>query len=476
MRQLEAERSSLASIQSKLLVNPHTGLGCLQSFETDVSLLINQDQNNSVRSTTQNTERLEFALVVIKLGAQFDVVAKTLKESASEWILYQIGLRIGESLHPTEKAYHINDDEFVVIWYPEALADLTKRLEKLYENLNRHHTLAGVRLQVDTRIGASQYPVHGRNQQSLLHSANLALSQALKTSQNFVIFKETIRKDVVERMELQNGILKALESQSAGADSQFTLAFQPQVSLRTDQNGHLRVCDINAEVLLRWNHPTKGLIPPAQFIPLAEETGLIQPLGTWLVHQAAEQIEAWKGTSMDRMVLSINVSPKQFLNDQLVYSLDRLIRRNPRIASRMKLEITENSLLENTDTCLRYMHYLRSLGLQFAVDDFGRDYSSLSYLSRLPVSTIKIDRSFITNIHNNRHDQIIVRAISRLAKDLRLKVIVEGVENSQQLAFLLGVDCAIIQGFFFSKPVSAKTFATFHKRAIHKRIHRPQLQ
>lgn len=469
MEELDRERRRLAELQNQILVNPHTGVPGLQAFKSYLSTMIENDQSHHKIHSPSKDHR--FFLVVVKLDSQYDLVVKTLKESASEWILYQTAMRLGESLAPEEKVFHTADDEFILLWYASSTRELLKRLTMLHQVLDRHHGLAGVRLHIGTHFGIAHYPHHGRNHQSLRHAANLALTLAIKTDKPWVLYQEQFRQDVVDKMELQNGILKALESQAMHRNtSQFHLAYQPQVGLRTDHQGNMRICEINAEVLLRWNHPSRGLISPAQFIPLAEETGLIQPLGTWLIHRASAQLQAWKGTALEKAVISINVSPKQFINDQLVHSIDRLTRKEPAIAKRIKLEVTESSLLENTETCLKYMHYLRSLGIQFAVDDFGKDYSSLSYLRKLPVNTIKIDKSFIDNINTSHHDQVIVRAISRLAKDLNLKVVVEGVETSSQLAFLVKEGCSTIQGYFFSKPISAEQFSGFYRKAMDKRV------
>jgi diguanylate cyclase len=464
-QQVQSLQQELGAVANRGALNPYSGLPGLPSLHSRLDQLC-----------TSLGRQIAY-LLIIKIGPEYEQAAKTLKESAAEWILYQASLRICEATGPQEQVFHLSETEFAALWLPDHEPDLHKRLQGLHRALNHHHALAGVRLHISAHIGVARYPDHGRQGQDLIDSARLARAMADRDKIGFVIFAENIRQDIVDRMALQNDILKALEAHSIeGIQSQFRLVYQPQVSLQADKQGNLRIADIHAEALLRWEHPTRGPIPPDRFIPLAEETGLIQPLGTWLVYRAAAQIEAWQGTALDQTIISINVSPRQFLNDQLVYSLDRLIRHNPRVAQRMKLEITENSLLHNTDTCLRYMHHLRSLGLQFAVDDFGRDYSSLSYLSRLPVSTIKIDRSFINNIHQNRHNQIIVRAIAGLARDLNLKVIVEGVENSQQLAFLLNAHCTTIQGFFFSKPLESQQFINFHQRALRKRVNLPEYQ
>lgn len=474
IQSLEDERRRYAELQSQIMVNPHTGVPALQAFLNTLVTLIEGDQ---VRNRAgDGGKALSFFLVVVKLSNQYDLVARTLKESASEWILYQTAMRLGESLAPEEKLFHTSDDEFVLIWQSSSITQVQKRLALLHQSLDKHHSLSGVRLHIGSHLGLAHYPFHGRNHQGLRHAANLALSLAIKSDQPWVVYEEQFRQDVVDKMELQNGILKALEAQSMQRNtSQFHLVYQPQVTLLKDRDGRMRISDINAEVLLRWRHPTKGLISPAHFIPLAEETGLIQPLGTWIIHQTSVQLAAWKGSPLEKAVVSINVSPKQFANDQLVYSIDRLTRKEPAIAQRIKLEVTESSLLENTETCLKYMNYLRGLGIQFAVDDFGKDYSSLSYLRKLPVNTIKIDKSFIDHVGTSHHDQVIVRAISNLARDLKLKVVVEGVETNKQLRFLVNEGCSTIQGYFFSKPVSADQFSSFYQKAMNKRVNLNQV-
>jgi len=472
MHELDAERQKHQQLHNQMQINQYTGLKGYDSLVRMLCSCMGTSDPSLPISHDVLQARSDFAIMVIKLDGQYDLIARTLKGSASEWILYQIATRIQENLGNADHLFHCEDDEFVAIIADRSTQEYSALLQKVHGTLKRHHALAGVRLHVGAHIGLAVYPEHGRTHTSLLHSANIALTEALKLSQPFVMFKETLRQHVVDRMDIQNGILKAIESHDQDMDrpSQFHLVFQPQVTLEQASDKSIRISDINAEVLLRWNHPVRGNISPADFIPIAEETGLIQPLGTWLVYRTAMQLQAWQGTALSDLTLSINVSPRQFLNDQLVSSLDGLIRNNSAIASRLKLEITESSLLDNTESCLRSMHHLRGLGLQFAVDDFGRDYSSLSYLRSLPVNTIKIDKSFITNILSSRHDQAIVRAVVRLAQDLDLKVIVEGVETSKQLDLLIKEGCRTIQGFFFSKPLQVDDFSRFYNKAIHRKL------
>ena len=474
LRELDAERNRLAISPDRLQLNPFTGLPGQAACAKTLSNILISHQTSSERSMSGTRSDASFSLLHIRLDHQFSLVVRTLKEDASSWILYQIGMRIRESLSIHDKLFHVADDEFVAILEDRLPKDLPRYLNQLQTSIEKHHALAGVRLQIGANFGLAVYPYHGRSVAALNHAANIALSEAIKVGQPWVIFKDQLRKDVVERMELQNGILRALEAQAEGGrKSQFHLVFQPQVSLVRGTRGGLAISSINAEVLLRWKHPQRGLIPPSHFIPLAEETGLIQPLGTWLIYRTAEFLAQWKGTNLEPLVLSVNVSPSQFQNDQLVWTLDHLTRNNPGIAQRMKLEITESSLLKNPDSCLKYMHYLRSLGLKFAVDDFGRDYSSLSYLRRLPVNTLKIDKSFVTNIHQDHQSRLIIRAIAHLARDLKLKVIVEGVETTKQLIPLLEEGCTTIQGFLFSRPITASQLGEFYSRCLNRRISLP---
>ena len=222
---------------------------------------------------------------------------------------------------------------------------------------------------------------------------------------------------------------------------------------------------VGAEALLRWKHPDLGFVPPGRFIPLAEETGLIIPLGRWVLFQACRQIRDWRDQGLDFPV-SINLSTQQMKDKDIPSLVESSLRKNDLSPRDLHLEITESTLMENLDRNLTILRSIRELGCRFSIDDFGTGYSSLSYLKTLPINAIKIDRSFITDLPEDRRNAALVRAITSMARGLDLEVVAEGVETEEQLRFMQAAGCSIIQGFYFSPPLTAPDFSAFAARPV----------
>jgi EAL domain-containing protein (putative c-di-GMP-specific phosphodiesterase class I) len=265
-------------------------------------------------------------------------------------------------------------------------------------------------------------------------------------------FTAEMNQRTLAKAQLNTDLRRAIER------AEFTLNYQPKVDLA---DGRLR----GLEALLRWNHPQRGMVPPAEFIPALEDSGLILPVGEWVIAKACAQLRRWRDAGCTPVPVAVNLSPKQFRRRDL----DRLIRqsleREGMPAELLELEITESSLMEDPEDAVRSMHNLRAAGLKISIDDFGTGYSSLSYLTRLPLSALKIDRSFVRDAGDSEEAASIVRAVINMAQNLRFTVIAEGVETQEQVAFLRQHGCDQAQGYFFGRPVSAEQTAKLLPRA-----------
>jgi EAL domain-containing protein (putative c-di-GMP-specific phosphodiesterase class I) len=321
--------------------------------------------------------------------------------------------------------------------------------EKLRSLLAEPMLLDGHRLQVTPSIGIALVPDHGDNPTDLLKRADIALYRAKDSGRNTIqLFRKAMQDAASERLRLENDLRVAM------ARGEFELYFQPQVDARDG-------CVIGSEALLRWSHPTLGPQSPAQFIQVLEESGLILEVGAWVLSEACH---AGARLMRDGLVrreafqLCVNISPRQFRQNDFVERVERCLQQSQLPASMLKLEITEGIVIHNLNDTIAKMHRLKKLGISFAMDDFGTGYSSLTYLKRLPVDVLKIDQSFVRDAPNDSNDAEIIRAIVAMARSLNLEVIAEGVEQQEQLDFLLQQGCHQYQGYLFSKPVPLLDF------------------
>jgi EAL domain-containing protein (putative c-di-GMP-specific phosphodiesterase class I) len=268
-------------------------------------------------------------------------------------------------------------------------------------------------------------------------------------------------------MELQNSIIKALEEQSLKEiDKQFYINMQPIVTVSSMSEGKPVIDRIDAEALIRWKHPEKGVITPDTFIPIAEETGLIIIIGKWVLYAATSQIETWAETNHIDSRLAINVSPRQFNNDDLIDSIERIIEFRNISPGNLQVEITENSFLEDPEEAARKINKLKDIGIKIAIDDFGTGFSSVNYLRKLPVDVVKIDRSFITDITTSQQDRSIVKAMIAMTAELGMVNVVEGVETIEQLELLMKFGIQKFQGFYFSKALSPGEYLKFYTKYL----------
>jgi diguanylate cyclase (GGDEF)-like protein/PAS domain S-box-containing protein len=404
------------------------------------------------------------ALLIIDLD-NFKTLNDTLGHDVGDALLQQVAQRLLPCVREGDTVARLGGDEFVVVlenlseYALEAAAQTEAIGEKILTTLNQLYKLgtAGHRTtgrwwRTTTSIGATLFIGHQSSIEELMKQADIAMYQAKKAGRNTLRFFDPQMQEVInDRVSLERELLKALEQQ------QFQLYYQIQMD-----SSHR---PLGAEALVRWNHPERGLISPAQFIPLAEETGLILPIGQWVLETACAQIKAWERNEQTRdLVLAVNVSPREFRQAAFVAQLQAVIQRHGINPQLLKLELTESLLLEDMEETIATMNALNEIGVQFSLDDFGTGYSSLQYLKQLPLDQLKIDQSFVRDITTDTSDKEIVRTIIAMARSLNLDVIAEGVETEEQRQLLMESGCTRHQGYLFSKPVPIEQFETLLKQ------------
>jgi len=342
----------------------------------------------------------------------------------------------------------LGGDEFLTL-LPEiaSVQDAGKVARRILEAISQPFLVAGREIFITPSIGISVYPHDGADTDTLLKNADAAMYYAKDQGKNNIqYYNRSINLAASERLALENDLRKGMER------GDFVVYYQPQVDLRT---GEIAGC----EALVRWLHPEMGLISPQQFIPLAEETGLIVPLGKWVLFEACRQAKEWNSNAPSTLRVSVNFSSYQFKQKDLIEVIAEALETSRLEPSRLELEITESAIMQNTDRAILMLEELREMQIRIAIDDFGTGYSSLSYLKRFPLNVLKIDQSFIKDITVNSQDASITTAIIALAQSLGLEVIAEGVETREHMLLLKEKGCDLMQGYFFSRPVPADDFS-----------------
>jgi diguanylate cyclase len=450
--------SRVAQLERMLSLQPQTGLPTHFKLELELE--------ETIEDFRKRGDRSGFCLLIIQLGDNYQAVRKTMKSSVSEWILYETGCRIQNLLSPGDKLFHTHESEFVLILPGRKGKSLEDFLRRLLVRLEEPHIFSGFNIAIKAATGASYWPEHGEERSDILHHADIAAGSAGERRKSFVLFKPELLRRAVEKVELQNSIVKALEG--AGIDrigDQFTLYYQPKVFVSSVGDNFIGIERIEAEALIRWRHPEKGFLGPDTFIPLAEETGLILPLGKWLIYQVTRRLAAWDAEGrMDLGIslnLSVNLSARQFRSQDAADIIASALSSTGLAGDRLTVELTETSLFEDPEEARKTLDRFSALGVRISVDDFGTGYSSLSHLHRFPLNEIKIDKLFIENLDNNRHDAIIVSSLVSIARGLGLTLVAEGVEKPEALRILWDMGCNGFQGYLIAKPLPAEDFVEF---------------
>jgi diguanylate cyclase (GGDEF)-like protein/PAS domain S-box-containing protein len=401
-------------------------------------LLFNDRLQHAIDRAQRSQEQL--ALLFIDLD-RFKNVNDTLGHHIGDELLTQVAAALSERLRDGDTLARLGGDEFVVLL--EAIAgDFTATLvaEKLVSMFEQPFVVAGHELFVTCSIGVSLFPQDAADLNMLIRNADVAMYQAKARGRNgYRFYATSMSGEGVERLRLETWLRRSLEK------NEMFLNYQPQVEIDT---GRL----IGVEALVRWSHPELGLVPPGRFIPLAEDTGYISQLGQWVLAEACRQMVRWQAAGLVVPKIAVNLSVRQFERGSIVATVAEILQETGLEPHRLQLEVTE-SLIMNTGDALAFINDLHALGVSLAIDDFGTGYSSLAYLKRMPVQTLKIDRSFIQDIHEDPHDEAIAIAIIQLGKSMNLAVIAEGVETDAQAAFLLRHGCNQAQGYYYSRPV-----------------------
>lgn len=380
---------------------------------------------------------------------QFKTVNDSLGHGVGDQLLAEVARRLQSCLRSDDVLARQGGDEFVLLLPRLARAeDAGEVARKLLQALEAPMLLGGHELSVSASIGIALYPADGDDVDTLLKHADIAMYSAKAAGRaNFQFFVPEMNVRAFERMMLENALRRGLERQ------ELVLHYQPQVEARS---GRL----IGCEALVRWQHPEMGLVPPAHFIPVAEDSGLIVPLGEWVLAEACRQQVRWAGQGL---VMAVNISALQFRRGDFVEMVERTLKETGADPAALELEITESALMQPSEELFERLHRLRRLGITLALDDFGTGYSSLAYLKRLPISRLKLDRSFVMDIPLDAEDLAIATATLSMASDLGLAVVAEGVETQAQVDFLSGRGCQVLQGFLFGRPMAAAAFETWQR-------------
>jgi diguanylate cyclase (GGDEF)-like protein len=387
---------------------------------------------------------------------RFKAINDSLGHDAGDALLKEVARRLKSCLRRADTVARIGGDEFVVllndVTIPETYA---KVAQKVISNLSLPMEFAGSEMQVGASVGLACFPHDGENAIDLMKHADMAMYEAKAAGRNtFCFFQPSMTSTSTKRLQLESELRHAI------AHRELELFYQPKVSLASNRLS-------GVEALVRWRHPVRGLVPPMEFIPMAEATGLIEPLGEWVLEEACRQSAAWKAKGLAGIKIAVNISARQMHRGDLVEHVATLTRRHGISPADLEFELTESVIMDKPEQCAAVFAALRKIGVRVAMDDFGTGYSSLAYLRRLPIDVLKIDRSFVANADRDGGDGEIVRMIISLAQAFELEVVAEGVETESQAAFLRACGCTTAQGYLYSKPRCAAELETWmEERAL----------
>jgi diguanylate cyclase (GGDEF)-like protein len=373
---------------------------------------------------------------------RFKVINDSLGHEVGDVLLRQVAERLRAQSRASDTVARVGGDKFAVLTENhENLMDISTFSQRLVETLSAPYVLGRKDCHVTLSAGISVFPSDGNDSQALLKAADVAMYRAKAAGRNnYLFYSPSMNVHTVERLELESDLSHALER------GEFLLHYQAKVETTTG-------LITGTEALLRWRHPVRGLVPMMDVIPLAEETGLIVPIGEWVLATACAQNKAWQDQGLTKLSVAVNLSVRQFADPLLLTKLTRIIHASGLDPSSLELEITESMVMSHGESAVAVLEKLKSIGVQIAIDDFGTGYSSLAYLKRFPIDTLKIDRSFIRDIPADSGDKKITRAIIAMAHSLKLKVVAEGVETADQLKFLRAEHCDAVQGYFLYRPL-----------------------
>ncbi|MEK4496798.1 EAL domain-containing protein [Ureibacillus sp. FSL W8-0352] len=390
----------------------------------------------------------KFSILFIDLD-NFKLINEQLGHDNGDLVIVKAAENIRESIREIDLVARMGGDEFIVLLRDiKDEQDTINIVNNIIEKFQKPIVVNGKDNVLTCSIGVASYPEHGTTPEELIKNADSALTQVKqKSKNNYAVYNKKLENISLERRIIENAMRKGLN------EHQFFLEYQPKFNIHNDEI-------VGMEALVRWNHPDLGTIPPGKFISLAEETGLIIPLGEWILNESCKQAKEWREKGFGELIVSVNVSVRQLQDPKFVQQVERVLKEtgfNPKF---LELEVTE-SIFADLNCITPILKRLRSLGIHISVDDFGTGYSSLSYIKHLPIDTLKVDASFVKDIHKNEESKAIVRAIINLAETIGLKVIAEGIEIEEQVRALRNDGCIFGQGYFYSRPLRKEAFEEY---------------
>jgi len=421
-------------------------------FESELQRLAHHDPLTSLPNRNLMKDRLDQAVAhVSRVGRhvavmfidldRFKNINDSLGHSAGDEVIVEVARRLARSVRDGDTVARLGGDEFVIVLSDVAReGDVALFAQKILDSLFVPIVIQGEELSLGGSIGISLYPKDGKDGVTLLKNADAAMYRAKALGRNnYQFYAQEMNAKAFERLKVEGGLRHALER------NEFVLHYQPQMDLASGRM-------VGVEALLRWQPPGTTAISPADFIPIAEESGLIVPIGEWVLRTACAQHVAWKETGFPEVRMAVNLSARQFRQKGLEQMIARVLQETGCKATCLELEITESVIMDDPESATETLKKLSDMGVQLSIDDFGTGYSSLSYLKRFPIHLLKIDRSFVSDITTDPDDAAIVKGIIALAQSMKLKIIAEGVETTEQLEFLRKQQCDYMQGYYFSKP------------------------
>lgn len=406
--------------------------------------LINETLEKMLIDAESSGNKLAAAFIDLD---NFKLINDTMGHDAGDLVLKKAGKIIKESLGDEDFAGRFGGDEFIVLM-PNInnTQDVLRKINNIIERLNKPINVKEREFYIPASVGISVYPRDGSSAEALIKNADVAMYSAKSIGKNTCrLYADEMNEEAIEKLKMINELKNAVKN------NEFIVHYQPQIDINTNEV-------VGMEALIRWQHPDKGLASPLEFIPLAEETGLIIPIGEWVLKEACRQNKAWQDLGYKPMRMAVNLSIVQFEHQGLVETVKRVLAETKLNPKWLELEITESLAVKCFDCAVKRIKQLKKLGVYISLDDFGTGYSSYSYLNQLPIDSLKIDKVFLDNLKKDSDEEFITKTMISLAKKLDLIVVAEGVETTGQLNFLKKQKCNIAQGFLFSKPIPAEEF------------------
>ena len=415
-------------------------------------LLLNDRLTQAISLARRNHNQV--AVLFLDLDG-FKHINDSLGHAIGDKLLQSVAARLSTCVRKSDTVSRQGGDEFVILLSEVAhAADAAISAAKIIAELKKVHSIGEHQLHVTASIGISTYPENGEDAETLIKNADTAMYHAKEYGRdNYQFFQTEMNLQAVERQSLEGQLRYALERE------ELLLHYQPKINLKTG-------AITSVEALVRWQHPERGLLLPGQFLAIAEDSGLIVGIGRWVLREACRQTRAWLDAGLPAVPVAVNISSLEFRSEHFFEGVRAALKKTDLDPRYLELELTETVLMRHAESTAFALAELKAIGVRLAVDDFGTGYSSLSYLTRFPIDALKLDQSFVHNIIVNTNDAIVVSAVISMGQSLKLRVIAEGVETQEQLAFLQAAGCDEGQGYYFSRPVAAQQFAELLEAGI----------